>query len=596
MAVQYINLRKQGETIINKATGESYADPTQLAVDLGIKADDIEWGRIAEETVGTPTATGSIKPRDFEPEKPIEAVNKPIDETNYGAITEGALPPPPTELDIEEQNAETEASTLGQSITDLLAESQTEGAYTQEQLQEAGVPQYEKDIQDLTNQMRSLEMESQANQIRIADQTKTTGHISGELTKNERDTAIRTLTLSAQLQAKQGNLTLALKQAQREVDLKYKPIADKLAIVREQYELNKDALERIDKKQASALAERIRKEEADLEVKKQRDSDLNSIALKAAEGGAPSSVINAIKNSVTAMDAIGLASGFLDTDLQLALQRQAASQADVDRKFAEDVRQFDVQTAIRNKELGISAMNAQTSRMNATKNDVVPGDNQQLYAGLTSPTATAVRSKVSKFSSEPVVTNFNVINEGYNFAMSIPNNTKNPADNQGMIYAFAKIMDPNSVVREGEYSTVQKYSQTWLESFGFNAARVVNNQEFLTPEAIQNMKSTIARKFSASKTNYDNVYSQYASGINNLTGRDDGNKFLVDYSQAFSGRAQTTNDDDYEYTLKTNAGSDGYVSPQDWDSLRESYVSNGGSASDFESKYGKFKNPNNKNY
>ncbi|MFA5014815.1 MAG: hypothetical protein WC549_04680 [Actinomycetota bacterium] len=165
--------------------------------------------------------------------------------------------------------------------------------------------------------------------------------------------------------------------------------------------------------------------------------------------------------------------------------------------------------------------------------------NTQLYAGLSSQTSTAVRTKVSGFKSEPIVTNFNVINEGYNFAKSITSDTKNPADDIGMIYAFAKIMDPNSVVREGEYATVQKYAQTWAESFGFKASRIFSNTKFLTKEALENMKKTLELKYNASKSNYNNIYQQYSQGINNLTGRNDGNKFLVDYSQAFNEQQKT---------------------------------------------------------
>lgn len=33
-------------------------------------------------------------------------------------------------------------------------------------------------------------------------------------------------------------------------------------------------------------------------------------------------------------------------------------------------------------------------------------------------------------------------------------------DDQALIYTFAKVMDPNSVVRESEYDTVQRFSQS----------------------------------------------------------------------------------------------------------------------------------------
>jgi hypothetical protein len=136
------------------------------------------------------------------------------------------------------------------------------------------------------------------------------------------------------------------------------------------------------------------------------------------------------------------------------------------------------------------------------------------------------------FDNEPIVKNYNVLAEGKAFADSISNNTQNPADQQGLIYAFAKAMDPASVVREGEYATVQKYAQSWAQTFGFNAARIFSNSPFLSAQAIANMKSTINSKFQAAKKNYDNVYSEYQRQIQGAyTGQP---RQITDYSKAFN--------------------------------------------------------------
>ncbi len=47
----YVNLRDQNGTIIDKATGKKYANPSLLAADLGITADKINWAAIAKESV-----------------------------------------------------------------------------------------------------------------------------------------------------------------------------------------------------------------------------------------------------------------------------------------------------------------------------------------------------------------------------------------------------------------------------------------------------------------------------------------------------------------------------------------------------------------
>ena len=150
--------------------------------------------------------------------------------------------------------------------------------------------------------------------------------------------------------------------------------------------------------------------------------------------------------------------------------------------------------------------------------------------GLTNQELTQVQKITGQFDNEPIVKNYNIIAEGKAFVDSISNNTQNPADQQGLIYAFAKAMDPNSVVREGEYATVQKYAQSWAQSFGFNAARIFSNSPFLSAQAIANMKATINSKYSAAKAQYDNVYSEYGRRVDQLTGKTGGTDFLTNYA------------------------------------------------------------------
>lgn len=135
-------------------------------------------------------------------------------------------------------------------------------------------------------------------------------------------------------------------------------------------------------------------------------------------------------------------------------------------------------------------------------------------SGLTSGQInTTVNSIASAFDNEPIVKNFNVLNEGYQFAKSLSNNTTNPSDDQGLVYAFAKAMDPGSVVREGEYATVQKYAQSLIQSYGKSVTQAIAGTGFLTPQARENIKKTIESKYLASKANYDSVYAQYQQRI-----------------------------------------------------------------------------------
>lgn len=153
--------------------------------------------------------------------------------------------------------------------------------------------------------------------------------------------------------------------------------------------------------------------------------------------------------------------------------------------------------------------------------------------GLTSRQQAQASAQSRTFESLPVVKNTQKISEAVAFVNGLDLNTKNPADDQALIYAFAKAMDPDSVVREGEYATVQKYSQSWLESFGFNAQRVLANSEFLTPQARANLKKTILARFNAARPQYDAVRRSYVTKINKITGQSDGEDWLTDYGAAF---------------------------------------------------------------
>lgn len=125
-----------------------------------------------------------------------------------------------------------------------------------------------------------------------------------------------------------------------------------------------------------------------------------------------------------------------------------------------------------------------------------------------------VNGIAGSFDNEPIVKAYNTTQEGYQTIQSIGVSTKSPADDIAFIYAFAKIMDPNSVVREGEYNTIQKYAQTWANNFGFSAQRVFSNTNFLTPGAKQKMLNALKPKIDTIEKQYNNVYGEYQRQIN----------------------------------------------------------------------------------
>ncbi len=155
---------------------------------------------------------------------------------------------------------------------------------------------------------------------------------------------------------------------------------------------------------------------------------------------------------------------------------------------------------------------------------------QQGTTTLPKALVTPVQTIANSFDNEQIVKNYNTAQEGYQTLQSIGVNTSSPADDIAFIYAFAKIMDPNSVVREGEYNTIQKYAQTWADNFGFSAKRIFANTNFLSSKAKQKMLNALTPKVNTIQGQYDNIYREYGRRIDNLTGMNNGTDFLTQYS------------------------------------------------------------------
>ena len=146
---------------------------------------------------------------------------------------------------------------------------------------------------------------------------------------------------------------------------------------------------------------------------------------------------------------------------------------------------------------------------------------------------TRVDSVAKGFDSQPIVKRAQTLAENLGFVESISIDTTNPSDDQALIYAFAKAMDPESVVREGEYATAKKYSQSWPAAMKASLEQSIAGKGFLSREARKNIRSTLRTKFTETKRQYDNLRSSTAKRINSITGQQDGDAYLIDYGGAF---------------------------------------------------------------
>lgn len=283
---------KQGETLeqynnrIAALRGETTAAPGYPT------AQQVSSMGGSEAFTGIPVDTLSGK-------NPPKLPEKTVDNTNYNAINAGitGTTGTTTQAETDLTTAKAEQKTLLDKIKELLGMTSGKTAYKEQLTEEAGINQQEKDIQDLTNQLNSIKAETSAKQLTAEGQPIAMGFITGQQAEIERQNAIKSLTVSAQLQAKQGNLTLALNQIDRAVDFKYQSFEEDLNNKVKQLEL-------IDKYELTP-AETARKEELDrqykaqqeaLTVQKAQDKEFESNLVDAMQGGMSNAEVAQARN------------------------------------------------------------------------------------------------------------------------------------------------------------------------------------------------------------------------------------------------------------------------------------------------------------
>lgn len=335
--------------------------------------------------------------------------------------------------------------------------------------------------------------------------------------------------IAAQHALASGDLATALSLSDRAVKMEYQPKKDALDAQRANIELllKDPTLTLAQQKRAEDAKKANDEAQAKLAADTKDKETVQGLILQAVQNGAPAALIAQAQKDGTIFGTAGILSGYTAKETAQSIQEY---------NFA--------------KKNGYKGSFSDYQNEDANRKAVIAKAGSA--GSLASPILTKVLTVAGQFDNEAVVKNYNVIKEGKQFVDNISNDTQNPADQQGLIYAFAKAMDPNSVVREGEYATVQKYAQSWASTFGFNAERIFSNSPFLSKEAIINMKKTIDAKASASEQNYKNVYDEYARRINKVGGVTDGADYITDYSKGYGGNTDAPKTPASDFDKYTN--------------------------------------------
>lgn len=239
---------------------------------------------------------------------------------NQGTITSSSLSsqnnniqlptaPPPTDrrgsvdsslqgiLDNFNQSApeESQSSEIQNRIFESLNKLGTQTQRKQELEAEAGLPEQDKELQSVINQLQGLSKEASAIPLQIQQEStgrgRTAGGVAPIQTARLRENTIKSLGLAAIGQTLQGNISLARSSIQSALDAEFEPEETKLKLLNQAYLFNRDTLERIDKKRADNLNIVLGERERLLANQKADREGIYNIGLTAQKFGAPTDVV-----------------------------------------------------------------------------------------------------------------------------------------------------------------------------------------------------------------------------------------------------------------------------------------------------------------
>lgn len=304
-------------------------------------------------TGGTATMPNNvITPQNLAPETPTQLSKTQPDTTNYGGVIGGVGESIANDLNFltgkvqqQEQDlsgSQNDISSLIRNISgqgnELLAEQDRQGVNKETEKYNS----LQQTLLDLQGQATSLNREAQAIPLQVQAENKnqlaTSQRTDVVTTERLRDNALRALSIAQQSDiafaaatGSQIRLKAAQDKANQIVEMKYAPLKAELEIKKQNYEFNKDILERFDKKRAEALGIALKKEEREIEKAEENEKAIQSIALKIAEFGGNPSII---KNAKTPLEAIQIAGSKLQDPIQ-KLQMQKLN-LDIQKQIREN--------------------------------------------------------------------------------------------------------------------------------------------------------------------------------------------------------------------------------------------------------------------
>jgi hypothetical protein len=209
--------------------------------------------------------------------------------------------------------AEQNVTSTQERLADIFGRLSGKSSRQAELEAQSGLPQFQTQLTDINNQIQTLQKEAMSQQLTSENRLAPMFAIRGEQAEIQRASTVKALGLSAIAQTLQGNIANAQSLADRAVQLEFEPLEMELAFTRELYNINKDVLEREDKKKANLLNIQLAERERLLQEQKEERKEIQNLAISAiSKGNAPASVLEQLAGKSTE-EAINLLAPYLKT-------------------------------------------------------------------------------------------------------------------------------------------------------------------------------------------------------------------------------------------------------------------------------------------
>lgn len=171
-----------------------------------------------------------------------------------------------------------------------------------------------KQLTEVNSQINALRKEALAIPLQVQNELTGRASVSGMQGQSEmrlRQNAIKSLGLASIAETIQGNISTASSLAERAVNMEFAPIQAELNAFRQNYELNKDALERADKKKAQQLEFTLKERERVLNDQMADKKTILGFVAEGAKNGAPTLLLDRASRVSDPSEAVSILSEYM---------------------------------------------------------------------------------------------------------------------------------------------------------------------------------------------------------------------------------------------------------------------------------------------